>query len=127
MYVIIVYDIEQKRVAKVCKYLRRYLTWVQNSVFEGETTPARFKEIKIGLKKLSTKKSTLYYFINCRTKNFLIKRSWGRIKIRRIVLFSSDKFAQFKFIGLFSFSTFSVTFFKMGLKYGTNCFYYYWQ
>jgi len=50
MYVIIVYDVEQKRVAKVCKYLRRYLNWVQNSVFEGEVTPAKFKEIQMGLK-----------------------------------------------------------------------------
>ena len=30
MYVIIVYDVEQKRVQKVCNFLRRYLCWVQN-------------------------------------------------------------------------------------------------
>jgi CRISPR-associated protein Cas2 len=50
MYVIIVYDIEQARVAKVCKYLRRFLSWVQNSVFEGNLTEAKLKEVKIGLK-----------------------------------------------------------------------------
>ena len=33
MYVILVYDVAQERVAKVCKALRRRLTWVQNSVF----------------------------------------------------------------------------------------------
>ena len=27
MYVIIVYDIDVKRVAKVCKYLRQHLNW----------------------------------------------------------------------------------------------------
>ena len=35
MYVIVVYDVEEKRVAKVLKYLRSYLNCVQNSVFEG--------------------------------------------------------------------------------------------
>ncbi|MGB9597554.1 MAG: CRISPR-associated endonuclease Cas2 [Candidatus Poribacteria bacterium] len=49
MYVIIVYDIEQERVAKVCKYLRQSLNWVQNSVFEGELTKAQLAKIKSGL------------------------------------------------------------------------------
>ena len=49
MYVIIVYDIDVKRGAKVCKYLRQHLNWVQNSVFEGELTKAQFARIKSGL------------------------------------------------------------------------------
>ena len=51
MYVIVVYDVEEKRVAKVLKYLRSYLNWVQNSVFEGEVTEGKYKEMEIGLKK----------------------------------------------------------------------------
>ena len=35
MYIILVYDIQVERVAKVCKYLRQHLNWIQNSVFEG--------------------------------------------------------------------------------------------
>ncbi len=50
MYVIIVYDVNVERVAKVCQYLRRYLDWVQNSVFEGELTDSQFKRIKQELK-----------------------------------------------------------------------------
>lgn len=38
MYTIVVYDVGEKRVAKVCKYLRTVLQWMQNSVFEGELT-----------------------------------------------------------------------------------------
>lgn len=38
VFVIITYDVGQKRVHKVCKKLREYLTWTQNSVFEGELT-----------------------------------------------------------------------------------------
>ena len=49
MYVIIVYDIDTKRVAKVCKYLRQHLNWVQNSVFEGELTKAQLARVKAGL------------------------------------------------------------------------------
>lgn len=43
MFVILVYDVHVKRVAKVLKTCREYLTWVQNSVFEGEISEAQFK------------------------------------------------------------------------------------
>jgi len=48
--VIIVYDVSVERVAKVCQFLRRYLNWIQNSVFEGELTKAEFEIVKSGLK-----------------------------------------------------------------------------
>ena len=74
MYVIIVYDVEQKRVTKVMKFLRRFLTWVQNSVFEDETTEAKFKEIQMGLKKLINKdKDSIVSYQMESEKNF--KRS----------------------------------------------------
>lgn len=38
MFVIITYDVGVKRVGKVCKKLKEYLTWSQNSVFEGKIT-----------------------------------------------------------------------------------------
>ncbi|MBP2173198.1 CRISPR-associated endonuclease Cas2 [Methanococcus voltae] len=52
MYVIIVYDVSVARVNHIKKFLRRYLTWVQNSVFEGELTKSEFETVKIGLKNL---------------------------------------------------------------------------
>jgi CRISPR-associated protein Cas2 len=45
MYVILVYDIEQKRVGKMLKLCRKYLHWIQNSVFEGEITEVKLKEL----------------------------------------------------------------------------------
>ncbi|RXF70094.1 CRISPR-associated endonuclease Cas2 [Arcticibacter tournemirensis] len=45
MYVILVYDIGEKRVVKMLKLCRQYLNWIQNSVFEGEITPAKLKEL----------------------------------------------------------------------------------
>jgi CRISPR-associated protein, Cas2 family len=40
MFVILVYDIGEKRVQNVHKVCKKYLTWVQKSVFEGEITEA---------------------------------------------------------------------------------------
>lgn len=45
MYVILVYDFGEKRVGKMLKLCRRYLHWIQNSVFEGEITEVRLKEM----------------------------------------------------------------------------------
>ncbi|WP_322800365.1 CRISPR-associated endonuclease Cas2 [Thermoflexus sp.] len=64
MYVIIVYDVEVERVARVCQYLRRHLHWVQNSAFEGEITPARLERVKAELRDLiDEKKDTMYFYI----------------------------------------------------------------
>lgn len=52
MKVILVYDINEKRVAKVLKACRKYLHWVQNSVFEGEISEANLEKLKIELKKI---------------------------------------------------------------------------
>jgi len=45
MYVIIVYDIEEDRVDRVNKILKRFLNWRQNSVFEGELTNSQLEEL----------------------------------------------------------------------------------
>ena len=51
MYVIIVYDVNVERVSKVCNFLRQYLNWIQNSVFEGEITKAELLKIKKWIEK----------------------------------------------------------------------------
>jgi len=45
MYIILVYDIGEKRVGKMLKLCRKYLNWIQNSVFEGEITEVKLKEL----------------------------------------------------------------------------------
>ncbi len=52
MNVILVYDIKEERVQKVLKTCRKYLHWVQNSVFEGEISPAKLEKLKVELKKI---------------------------------------------------------------------------
>ena len=46
MFVILVYDVNVSRVGKVLKISRRYLTWVQNSVLEGELTEATLRALQ---------------------------------------------------------------------------------
>ena len=43
--IILVYDFGEKRVAKMLKLCRKYLNWIQNSVFEGEISEVRLKEL----------------------------------------------------------------------------------
>lgn len=51
MYVILVYDIGERRVGKMLKLCRQYLNWIQNSVFEGEITEVKLKELLSRAKK----------------------------------------------------------------------------
>jgi len=52
MFVIITYDIKEERVDRVRKKLKQYLTWTQNSVFEGELTVGKLKKCLAELKTL---------------------------------------------------------------------------
>lgn len=52
MFVILVYDVNEKRVAKALKTCRKYLTWIQNSVFEGDIGEANLKKLKLELNKM---------------------------------------------------------------------------
>ena len=49
VHVIVVYDVEVSRVNRVNKFLRRYLHWIQNSVFRGDLTESQLEEMKEGL------------------------------------------------------------------------------
>ena len=52
MYVILVYDCGEKRVGKMLKLCRKYLNWIQNSVFEGEITEVKLKELTLKAEKI---------------------------------------------------------------------------
>ena len=44
MYVIAVYDVSAERTVKMLKLCRKYLHWIQNSVFEGELSELQLKK-----------------------------------------------------------------------------------
>ncbi len=46
MFVLMIYDVDVKRVTKVLKIGRKYLNHIQNSVLEGDLSPAQYKQLK---------------------------------------------------------------------------------
>ena len=56
MYVILIYDVAEKRVGKMLKLCRQYLCWIQNSVFEGELSEVKLRELQNKIHSLIDKK-----------------------------------------------------------------------
>ena len=77
MYIIAVYDCGEKRVGKMLKLLRRYLTWIQNSVFEGELSVVQLKELKIEALKIMDKEADSLIIFTSRQERWLEKEVIG--------------------------------------------------
>lgn len=45
MFVVVVYDVQADRTPKICNYLRRWLDWRQNSVFDGHLTQSEYERV----------------------------------------------------------------------------------
>lgn len=52
MFIILYYDVNEKRCAKMLKKCREYLVWVQKSVFEGELTEGQLARLTNDLSKI---------------------------------------------------------------------------
>lgn len=79
MYVILVYDVDKKRVAKMLKLCRRYLHWIQNSVFEGEVSEVKLKQLILEAKAIMIGKDSLIIF-KSRNEKWLEKEVYGAEK-----------------------------------------------
>ncbi|MGH7884922.1 MAG: CRISPR-associated endonuclease Cas2 [Thermodesulfobacteriota bacterium] len=77
MFVILVYDVGQKRVAKVLKTARKYLNWVQNSVLEGDLTMAQYERLKDELSDIIKERYDSLIFYTFRTKKYSKRESIG--------------------------------------------------
>lgn len=80
MYIILVYDIEEKRVGKMLKLCRQYLNWIQNSVFEGELTEVQLKELTYRAKALMNPNHDSIILFSSRSEKWLEKQVIGREK-----------------------------------------------
>ena len=78
MYVILVYDMGEKRVVKMLKLCRRYLNWIQNSVFEGEITEVKLKELKIKAKEIMDEDYDSLIIFTTNSKKWLHKEIVGK-------------------------------------------------
>ena len=83
MYVILVYDMGEKRVGKMLKHCRKYLNWIQNSVFEGEISEVKLKEMVVGAKKIMNEATDSLIMFKSRNEKWLDKEVVGveRMKI----------------------------------------------
>ncbi|GMQ64153.1 CRISPR-associated endonuclease Cas2 [Vallitalea maricola] len=83
MYVVLVYDISglgngQKILGKVFKICKKYLTHIQNSVFEGEITEGQIVKLKSELNKLIRKNIDSVIIFKSRNEKWLDKEFWGK-------------------------------------------------
>lgn len=78
MYVILVYDMGEKRVAKMLKLCRKYLNWIQNSVFEGEISEVRLKELTLYAQEMMDLETDSLIIFSSRTQKFLDKQIIGK-------------------------------------------------
>ncbi|CAH0997760.1 CRISPR-associated endoribonuclease Cas2 [Emticicia aquatica] len=82
MYIILVYDIAsanggEKRVGKMLKHCRKYLNWIQNSVFEGEITEVKLKEMLYIARKIMNEETDSIIIFKSRDERWLDKEVIG--------------------------------------------------
>ena len=78
MYVILVYDFGEKRVGKMLKLCRKYLNWIQNSVFEGEISEVKLKELTLKAEEfMKLEEESIIIFLG-RTEKWLDKQIIGK-------------------------------------------------
>jgi CRISPR-associated protein Cas2 len=77
MYVILVYDVGEKRVGKMLKLCRKYLHWIQNSVFEGEITEVKLKELVHRAKQIMDVEADSVILFKNRDEKWLCKEVIG--------------------------------------------------
>lgn len=80
MYVILVYDVNARRCPRMLKLCRRYLNWIQNSVFEGEITPARLEALKQQARRIMNEAEDSLIVFKSRDQRWLDKEIVGTEK-----------------------------------------------
>ena len=80
MYVILVYDMDQKRVGKMLKLCRQYLNWIQNSVFEGTITEVKLKELLTKARLVMDEERDSLIIFKSRESHWLDKEVIGKEK-----------------------------------------------
>ena len=72
-----VYDFGEKRVGKALKRCRKYLNWVQNSVFEGEISEVNLRKLKSELKRIMVDDEDSVIIYTWRTERYTSREIMG--------------------------------------------------
>lgn len=83
MYVVLVYDINQnnngqKRWSHIFKTCKKYLTHIQNSVFEGEISKVQLVKLQQELDSFVDKENDSVIIFKSRHERWLDKEFWGK-------------------------------------------------
>ena len=83
MYIVLVYDVSQeengaRRWSRIFKICKKYLTHIQNSVFEGELSKGQLAQLQKELKEYIDKELDSVILFKSRQQKWLDKEFWGR-------------------------------------------------
>ena len=83
MYIVLVYDVSQeengaRRWSRIFKICKKYLTHIQNSVFEGELSKGQLAQLLKELKEYIDKELDSVIIFKSRQEKWLDKEFWGR-------------------------------------------------
>ena len=83
MYIVLVYDVSQeengaRRWSRIFKICKKYLTHIQNSVFEGELSKGQLAQLQKELKEYIDKELDSVIIFKSRKEKWLDKEFWGR-------------------------------------------------
>lgn len=83
MYVVLVYDVSkdengQKRWSHIFKICKKYLSHIQNSVFEGEISVVQLTKMKQELEPYINSRLDSVVIFKSRQQKWLDKELWGR-------------------------------------------------
>ena len=87
-YAIVFYDVGEKRVGKVFKVCKQYLSHYQKSVFRGHITPSKYLELKGKLKRIIDPEYDFIAFIQTMSESSFFEESIGNAGIdpERIII-----------------------------------------
>jgi CRISPR-associated protein Cas2 len=88
MFVILYYDVNKRRCQKMLKTCRKYLVWVQNSVFEGEISESAFEKMILELKKI----------IKVEQNDSIVVYKFRTMKYYERKVYGADKKEEYTFI-----------------------------
>lgn len=80
MFVIITYDVNETRVNRVRKLLKKYLIWTQNSVFEGEITEGKLNKCLTEINNITIDEEDSIYIYNVKNPRNIKKYVIGNEK-----------------------------------------------
>lgn len=77
-YVFVFYDVNEKRVQKVFKVCKKYLSHYQNSVFRGEMSPSKLIRLKNDLKSIINEEEDFLCIVKLMNDNVFGEEIMGK-------------------------------------------------